>query len=297
MQLNQNPGNHKAIPHVTRDTLTKMASISVKATSLLEEIIEDMMAAQPTKIGYPSETSQSNFYPGNEKMTKEEIEIITKMIKARGIASETTRLQKLPRTGSEESDKFYVLRASAKKDPSPKLIGEVTIGDQQPAEVFLCRGDHFNELEQVDRELNQAHQYASNPEQAQRIVQLLEFLQSGSYRAFNDSSKTWLKDKDPRVENTFGWFTRYRDPSGTRDDIQSFVGIADAKETERITKIAQGSSKILSELPWVTPEANNDKGSFEHAEMDIPSFSILHSKSIIYQSLSMPVAGLNLLIF
>lgn len=100
-----------------------MASISVKATSLLEEIVEDMMAKQPSKIGYPSETSQSNFYPGKEKITKEEIEVITKFIKAKGIASETTRLQKLPRTGSEESDKFYVLQASVEKDASPTLIG------------------------------------------------------------------------------------------------------------------------------------------------------------------------------
>lgn len=255
-----------------------MASISVKATSLLEEIVEDMMAKQPSKIGYPSETSQSNFYPGKEKITKEEIEVITKFIKAKGIASETTRLQKLPRTGSEESDKFYVLQASVEKDASPTLIGEVTTANQQLAEVFLCRGDNFNELKQVSRELRRAHEYASNPEQAQMILQLLEFFQSGDYSAFDSYVKTWLKDKNPRVENTLSWFMTYRDPSSAREDITSFVGIADAKETERITKVAKRSNKILSELPWVTPEANNDKGSFEHAEMEIPSFSVLHGK-------------------
>lgn len=245
--------------------------------------MDEMMATQPKKLGYPSETSQSNFYPGQEKITREEIEVITEMIQAQGIAPETTRIQKLPRTGSEEPRKFNLLLASAETDDLPIFIKEVKIGDQQSAEVFLCRGDHFKEMKQVYSELYQAHGYASNPQQAQKIVQLLQFFHSGDYRAFNSSIKSWLKDKSPRVENTLGWLTTYRDPSGMRDDIMSLVGIADAKETERIAKLAQMSGTIISELPWVIPEANNDKGAFEHAKMNVPSFSIIHGKSITDQ--------------
>lgn len=106
-----------------------MAGISPEATLKLQEILHPMMATQPTKLGYPSEKSQSNFYPGEERITEEETETITDMVEDRGIGSENTRLQKQPRRDTEDFDTFHVLQASAEKDPEPRLIGEIAIGD------------------------------------------------------------------------------------------------------------------------------------------------------------------------
>lgn len=274
-------GNRKAIPNVSKDTLRRFANISSEATSMLEEIVDDMMATQPTMIGYPDETSQSNYYPGKLKITAEEIDIITDMIEDNGIGSENTRLQKLPHAGSESFDSFHVLQASAEKDDAPKLIGEVIIGDSRIAKIFLCRGDHSEEMEKVCLELLEARKYSLTAEQQTELLQLVECFKTGDYKtAFWSSLKTWVKDKNPRVEHSIGWLSAYRDLNSARTDWQATVGITDGEETKKMSQLVAMSTDIIRTLPWAIPGLNDGKGPFEHANMNIPDFSIIHGKYI-----------------
>ena len=75
-----------------------MASISPEASAKLEEIIDLMMAHQPANLGHADEGSQSGYYPGKERITKEEIEVITKLMEAKKVAPENTRLRNKPST-------------------------------------------------------------------------------------------------------------------------------------------------------------------------------------------------------
>lgn len=134
--------------------------------------------------------SQSNYYPSKERITEEEIDSITDMIEEKGIGSENTRLQKLPRNENESIGTFHVLLTSAEKDPEPQLIEEITIGDQR-AKVFLCRGDHAAEMEKVCLELMEARKYALTPEQRTELLDLVRCFQTGNYQnAFQSFLRT-----------------------------------------------------------------------------------------------------------
>lgn len=102
-------GGEKFIPELTSFDLIDIARISTKATSLLDGIILPMLSVQPTRIGYPGEDSQSNYYLGNEKMTLEEIALVSKIMGQYNIDAKNTRLRKLIEEGQTI---FEVLQAS-----------------------------------------------------------------------------------------------------------------------------------------------------------------------------------------
>ncbi|KAB5572483.1 dipeptidyl peptidase III [Coniochaeta sp. 2T2.1] len=90
-----NDGKRKAIPCLSNETLQRMASISPRATDRLGEILDQMMAPQPSMLGYPGKISQSGYF--FEKMTRHEIEAVTSMMEVKKIATENTRLRKAAR--------------------------------------------------------------------------------------------------------------------------------------------------------------------------------------------------------
>lgn len=248
---------------------------------MLESVIEPLFATQPSKLGYPGETSQSNYYPGKESITEQEIDTITDMIEEKGIGSENTRLQKLPRNENESIDTFHVFLASAEKDPEPQLIEEITIGDQQ-AKVFLCRGDHAVEMEKACLELMEARKYASTPEQRTELLDVIRCFQTGNYQnAFQSSLRAWVKDRNPRVEHSIGWLSAYRDPNRARTDWQGAVGFTDAKETDKMRQLVKRSTEFLRTLPWAIPDVNGGKGHFEWPELEVPNFEIIHGMFIL----------------
>jgi dipeptidyl-peptidase-3 len=136
-----------------------MASVSAEASAKLEEILGTMMATQPANLGYPSETSQSSYYPSKGKITEGEIKAITKMMEARKIAPENTRLRKRTHSNASVPDNFDVFevpQASVEKDTVPQLLGDIEIGVHRRARVFLCRGDHSEEMGKIRAELTEA---------------------------------------------------------------------------------------------------------------------------------------------
>ncbi|KAJ5109410.1 dipeptidyl-peptidase 3 [Penicillium angulare] len=272
-----NEGNRKAIPNVSPNTLKAMATISQEANKLLDNIIEPLFAIQPSRLGYPTETSQSNYYPGKEKITEEEIDAITDMIEDRGIGSENTRLRKLRGGEGELIDTFHVLLASAEKGSEPQLIEEIVIGDQQRAKVFLCRGDHAVEMEKASLELMEARKYCS-PAQQTELLDVIRCFQTGNYQsAFVSSRRAWVTDRNPRVEHCIGWLSAYRDPNSARTDWQGAVGFTDANETEKMRQLVERSTEFLCTLPWAMPGVNGGKGYFEWPEMNVPNFEIVHA--------------------
>ncbi|PVH79291.1 hypothetical protein DL98DRAFT_632565 [Cadophora sp. DSE1049] len=272
-------GDQKVVPSVPRDTLKKMAALSSGAASKLEEILDTMLAAQPSSLGYASETSQSCYYPGGERVSHEEAEAVTKLMESLKIAPENTRLFKAARStasGSEESHIFEILQASAEVDAEPQFLADIEVGGKYRAKVFLRRGDHSVEMTKICANLIEASKYTANETQTLALSQLIQTFRTGDYQAFHAAQQTWVQDKAPRVEHCMGFLFGYRDPYGMRAEWQASAGIADSKETEKMSWLVEKSTEIICTLPWAVRGENNGKGPFEPSELDVPDFAVIH---------------------
>lgn len=264
-----------------------MAAISPEVTSKLEKILDTMLMSQPSNLGYPSATSQSAYYPSKEIVTHEEIEAVTRFMKARNIAPENTRLFKAPRNitfGPEDFDVFEILQASAELDDEPQQLADIEIGTDRRAKIFLRRGDHSAELTKICANLTKASSYAANDTQKLALAQLIQSFRTGDYQAFNASQRTWVQDKGSRVEHCMGFLFGYRDPYGMRAEWQAFAGIADSKETKKMSQLVEKSTEIIRTLPWAVAGENNGKGPFEPSELDVPDFAVIDGPSTKFTS-------------
>lgn len=262
-----------------------MASISPAASERLEEILGPMTSLQPATLGYPNNTSQSSYYPGTQRITKAEMEAITKMMEAEKIAPENTRLQKLASNYSSASDEvavFQILQASAEIDLVASVLPSVEIEGQGLARVYLRRGDHAGQMAKICADLTEAHKYAWTDQQRTALSQLIKSFRTGDYEAFRSAHKTWVTDKAPRVEHCMGFLFGYRDPLGARAEWQAAAGIADSEETSEMRQLVEMSPRIICTLPWARADENNGKGPFEPSEMDIPDFAIIHGEYLSF---------------
>ncbi|KAJ8121468.1 hypothetical protein ONZ43_g2085 [Nemania bipapillata] len=289
-------GDQKVIPGISENALRKMASISPEASAKLERIIIPMMKVQPSSLGYPGERSQSNYYLGDDKITKEEIEAISSMMQANGIAPENTRLLKHTVEGvleQESFDVFEIIQASADTDPEPHCLGELKIGAERQSKLFLRHGDHSDEMTKICLELGEALKHATGDTQRTAISQLIESFRTGDYKAFRDAQKTWVRDKAPRVEYCMGFLFGYRDPHGTRAEWQAVAGITHSQETGKLSQVIEKSTEIMRTLPWAVPTENNGKGPFEPSELDVPNFSVIHASvsSTVWEATNITVDG------
>jgi dipeptidyl-peptidase-3 len=250
-----------------------MAQILPKSDMNWFETIELMTADKPTRMGYPTEESQSAYYPGSEICTREEIDAVTKIMSTEKIAPENTRLRK---NSAEES--FEIIQASAEREDEPKVLGHLAVEDQRQFKVLLRRGDHSQEMTKICAELINAREVASTEEQRLAISQLAESFSTGNYQAFLDAQKTWIKDRAPRVEHCMGFLFGYRDPRGVRAEWQAAAGVADLMETTKMGQLVEKSPDIICTLPWAVPNENGGKGPFEPSELETPDFAIIHGE-------------------
>lgn len=185
MFLTQDDGDRKVVPQISKDALYKMAAILPEPSTNLRDTIELMTAHQPASMGHPTEESQSGYYPGSEKIIEEEIEAVKKLMEAKKIAPENTRLRKNSHEGV-----FEIMQASVETDNEPRFIGRIVLGDQPPFRVILCRGDHSEEMTKICAELTQALELATTEEQRVALSQLTESFRTGNYDAFRAAHKT-----------------------------------------------------------------------------------------------------------
>jgi dipeptidyl-peptidase-3 len=187
----------------------------------------------------------------------EEAEPVTKLIEARKIAPEpeNTRLFKAARSsasGSEDLDVFEILQASAEADAKPRFLADIEVGGKRRAKVFLRRGDHSVEMTKICANLTEASKHAANDTQRLALSQLIQTFRTGDYQAFHAAQKIWVQDKAPRVEHCMGFLFGYRDPYGMRAEWQASAGIADSKETKKMSQLVGQSTEIICTLPWAT---------------------------------------------
>ncbi|EKJ79605.1 hypothetical protein FPSE_00290 [Fusarium pseudograminearum CS3096] len=264
-------GDQKFIPDLSHEALRKLvrASRSPTAPDLLERVIEPMLSGPPYVLGYPSERAQSAYYPGDEKISKEEISSVSKAMEEHKIEPENTRLQKVMVAGRAE---FRILQASTDNFPKKHLCDINGLGS-----IYIQSGDHVAELGQVCDALNKAKDYTENDIQRQVIEHYLESFKTGTMESFRDAQKSWVQDKGPVVESIMGFVEPYRDPHGVRGEWEGFVGISDPVESHKMRQFVDQSTTFIRLLPWAVSDVNDGKGPFEKHVFVAPDYTNSHS--------------------
>ncbi|KAM0454874.1 hypothetical protein ACHAPV_008248 [Trichoderma viride] len=255
-------GDQKFIPNVDKSLLRKLATSSPVLEELYQNMSSDVDAMPPFHLGFPSDTAQSSYYPGD-----------------------TNRIPSLLKT--QDFNGFDVLIASVESG----IAAQFPLPNGQEGHVRLVKGDHSSDLQRICAELKEASRYAANELQRNVISAYIESFETGSLDAYRTSQRLWVRDKAPRVENIFGFVEPYRDPQGIRAEFEALVAIADDMETLLLTKLVDNSARFIRRLPWATPE-NDGKGPFEKSLFEPPDFSSIHAlaycSSIIFPGINLP---------
>ena len=267
----QGHGDQKFVPCLPAEALKKIADRSPRLTELFHNVSEEINSIPPFCLGYHTETSQSSYYLGTIKPTKEEIALISRVLEERLIYPENTRIRKIV---SPRITTFEVLVASIEKNNDMK---DVPLTDSGAVIKFVF-GDHANELTKICSSLHQAISYTSNEKQKIYLSQLIKSFKYGSLDDYRAAQYAWIGDKSPRVENIFGFVEPYRDPHGIRAEFESLVAINDPEETDMLCKLVERSSTFIRRLPWARAEEheNDGKGPFEKESFDPPDFSSIN---------------------
>ncbi|UNI18779.1 Dipeptidyl-peptidase III [Purpureocillium takamizusanense] len=273
-------GDQKFTPGADDAVFRALARRSPTLSDLYDNIAKPIKAIPPFSLGYPSDDTQSNYYPSGN-VEKEEITAISKVLEENGIFPENTRIRK---RGDHKG--FDVLLASVKGGD----FAHFPLPDDNGS-VRLVGGDYSTDLERVCAELTEASKWAANDTQRDFLKLYVESFQTGSLDAYREAQRIWVRDKAPRVENIFGFVEPYRDPHGVRAEFEGLVAIADHEETKLLAKLVQHSDTFIRRLPWATPE-NNGKGPFEKDLFEPPDFSSIHAlaycSSIIFPGINLP---------
>ena len=245
-----------------------------------------MFSSQPSSLGYPGDKTQSCYYPGDQRLSSNEILKVSQCLEDHGILPENTRIQKVL---EDEKIIYKVHQASTEKDAGDRRI-ELP---GSTGSILVVKGDHSEELSAICKALAEAAQHAANLRQQRFIGQYQQSFRSGDLESYKASQITWIKDTDPSVENIFGFVEPYRDPFGTKAEFEGIVAISDREETKVLSRLVQESSKFIKRLPWTHDASENDgKGLFEKAIFDPPDFTSIHAlaycSSIIFPGINLP---------
>jgi dipeptidyl-peptidase-3 len=272
LRLAQGSGDQKFVPSIPSAALAQLSKKSPKLEELYERISDAMITVPPYGLGFPSNTAQSAYYPGDSTITQSEIEAISRLLEEHSIFPENTRIRKVRRS---ETSTYEVLQASVVQDTEPAVFELPALG----ATIKVKGGDHSEDLAKICASLFEAKKYAANETQELFLSQYIESFRTGDLEVYRNSQRTWITDKSPRVENIFGFVEPYRDPHGTRAEFEGLVAITDLEETKILTKLVDNSASFIKRLPWAGGEENNGKGPFEKALFEPPDFTSIHCES------------------
>ncbi|KAI1809447.1 peptidase family M49-domain-containing protein [Poronia punctata] len=274
-------GDQKFIPKMSFQAMKTMASQAPQLATLFEKC-KDMFTTPPYSLGFPdsSNVSQSAYYPGDQRINRDEIALVSGALDDAGVFPENTRLTK------DGYKAFTVLQASVETAPEESLH----CADSE-VQIRLQRGDHAADLRRVCEYLEKAAEYAADETQRRYVSLCAESFRTGSLDTYREGQRAWVADGKPKVESIFGFVEPYRDPYGVRAEFEGLVAVAHAGETEKLVKLVSRSDECIRKLPWASA-GNNGKGPFEKSLFDPPDLSSIHAlaycSSIIFPGINLP---------
>jgi dipeptidyl-peptidase III len=149
----------------------------------------------------------------------------------------------------KEAEDFYTrLKNDAKKNKKDTLISFglnsklVRESGKVVEKTYMIGGLYSSAIEKIIFYLDKARTYADNPQQAEAIVKLIEYYQTGSLKAWDEYNILWVKDLASSTDYVNGFIEVYGDPlakKGTWESMVNFKNIEATKRTETISRNAQ----------------------------------------------------------
>ena len=147
----------------------------------------------------------------------------------------------------QEASHFYA-ETEGRHPLNSRLVK--TSGGRLTEEVWRAKdGAYAAPLRKVADELRKAEEYACNERQARAIGKLIEYVEDGDPRKFDEFSILWVQEKEADVDFINGFIEVYDDPLGLKGTWESIVELTDAAATRQIDLIAANAQWFEDHSP------------------------------------------------
>ncbi|KAJ5702458.1 dipeptidyl-peptidase III [Penicillium malachiteum] len=244
-------GDTKFIPRICRSTLQQLCSVNSETEALFEAASQGMYSTMPYKYGYPEDiASSSGYYPGDNPISKVEIDSIQRFLQDNNILPENKRVSKITLDDTAEFAAFSLHLASATLLWEPELVTPTFLDLPENPPISVQSGDFADCLEKVIAELQRATFNCTNSVTLSMINSLVESFRSGNHNEFKAAQMNWVLDRSPNVETVIGFIETYQDPHGVRGAWEGIVAIFNKEQTRKFSELVDSSPQLIPLLPW-----------------------------------------------
>ncbi|XP_054707334.1 dipeptidyl peptidase 3-like [Uloborus diversus] len=270
-------GDKKFIPNLSKEKLEALIKSSnafklepEKIQSLLSHCLEAMYSLKDNEkqLGFPFVGTTTYL---SKNFTKEDQEIVKGFFKQQGIEPYNSRLFKTVDSSGHSCYEIRLASVLQTEDEEEKsLISSHTVNGHK---FIITRGDYSKLLQQVNKNLALAKEYAANENQAQMLEFYSQSFQTGSLTAHKDGSRHWIKDKSPIVESYIGFIETYRDPAGMRGEFEGFVAVVNKTMSAKLLELVKAASDFLPLLPWPSTYEKDKFLQPDFTSLDVLTFA------------------------
>ena len=140
----------------------------------------------------------------------------------------------------KEVEAFYDKMPTAGNAPSWGLNSKVVkVNGQLQERVWKSGGMYGPAIDRIIYWLSKAQTVAENPKQETWIRLLIQYLQTGDLKTFDDYSIAWVNDTESKIDGINGFIEVYLDAIGKKGSYEAYVSIRDEEATKRIAAIAK----------------------------------------------------------
>ncbi|KAH6918593.1 dipeptidyl peptidase III [Coprinopsis sp. MPI-PUGE-AT-0042] len=240
-------GNSKILPRVSAENfeaVIKNSPNADKALGLWNQLKEHIYASEPESIlfvGKRSEGHISNYYPGDNVITDDEIQAVQKAAEKLNIDVLNTRVVK---NGPGD---FTLLVASVNTD---NVVSHDVEVEGSQIKLKVQHGDFSDALAKAADALEEAKKYTANDNQTQMLEYYIKSFQTGSIQDHKDGSKAWVRDVGPVVESYIGFIETYVDPAGARAEWEGFTAVVNKQLSAKYETLVAKAPELIQDLPW-----------------------------------------------
>lgn len=120
-------------------------------------------------------------------------------------------------------------------------------------EVYKIGGLYSPAIEKIVYWLEEAEQYAENPQQKRVIKLLVDFYKTGDLKKYDEYSIEWVKDTEPVVDFVNGFTESYGDALGLKGSWEAMVNFKDLQATAK-TKVISENAQWFEDHSPVAPQ-------------------------------------------
>ena len=214
-------------------------------------------------LGFPDEGGVTGYFGRN--LNQKDLKLVEEFVKSKDLELLNTRAFK--KEGKFGAPNRYTI-----------TVGSIDTSKTQKDIKFknalfdLEYGEFSAFLQDVNRNLEKALEFAANDNEKTMVKKYIEHFKSGDISVHKDSQRAWIKDKSPIVESNLGWIEHYVDPSNKRALWDGWVAIVDKERSKKFQHLVANAKSVIDTMPW--PKAW-EKDTFiapDFTSLDIVSF-------------------------